>query len=119
MIRLVLTVFYAPDNLGDTTFDAIPNATHTKMVNVQEGCGCGASLSVAQFSDIRDDTLLQGLTITETVDGLQPFDNSIVPRIVLFETADGRKGALKIKRYVPDGANSYIETDIKIQKLPK
>ncbi len=108
--------FYAPDTLGDTTFDAIPGATHTKMINVQEGCGCGASLSVVQFSSMIDDALLRGLTITETLNGLQPFDNSVVPRIVLFETADGRKGAIHIKRFVPDGANSYIETDIKIQK---
>ena len=66
-----------------------------------------------------NDTPLQGFTITETVAGLQPFDNSSMPRIVLFETADGREGAVKIKNFVTDGANSYIETDIKIQKQPK
>ncbi|WP_024770364.1 PKD domain-containing protein [Aquimarina macrocephali] len=110
--------FYAPNTLDDTTFDAIPNATHTKMINVMEACACGVSLTVAQFDSMTDDSVLRGLTITETVDGLQPFDNSVVPRIILFETADGRKGALKIKKYVSDGQNSYIETDIKIQKLP-
>ncbi len=111
--------FYTPDMLDDTTFDAIPNATHTKMINVQEGCGCGASLSLVQFDVMTNDTSLQAFAITETIAGLQPFDNSVVPRIVLFETADGRKGALKIKNFVTNGANSYIETDIKIQKQPK
>ncbi|WP_103867362.1 PKD domain-containing protein [Aquimarina sp. I32.4] len=110
--------FYAPDMLEGTTFDAIPNATHTKMINVLEGCACGASLTLTQFDNMTNDTILRGLTITETIDGLQPFNNSVVPRIILFETEDGRKGALKIKKYIPDGANSYIETDIKIQKLP-
>ncbi len=111
--------FYAPDHLGDTTFDAIPNATHTKIINVQEDCGCSASLSIPQYDSMKDDTLLRGITITETIKGLQPFNNSLVPRIVLFETVDGRKGAVKIKRFIADGQNSYIETDIKIQKLPK
>ena len=111
--------FYAPDSLEDTTFDAIPNATHTKMINFQENCSCSASLSVTRFDTMTNDIFLQGLNITETIDGLQPFDDTVLPRIILFETADGRKGALKIKRYVPDGANSYIETDIKIQKKPK
>lgn len=37
-------------------------------------------------------------------------------RIVLFETANGRKGAIKIKEYVSNGAESYIVVDIKMQK---
>ncbi len=111
-----LNRFYAPDDLESTTFDAIPNATHTKLINTQEACACGANLSLAQFDAMSDDRLLQGITVIENTAGLQPFDDSIVPRIVLFETADGRKGAVKIKRFVADGQNSYIETDIKIQK---
>ncbi len=108
--------FYAPDELEDTTFDPIPNATHTKFINSQELCGCSASLTSAQFDAMIDDSILSGLVITETTGGLQSF-NTTTPRVVLFETSDGRKGAVKIKRFVSDGLNSYIETDIKIQKI--
>lgn len=108
--------FYAPDDLADTTFDLLPNATHTKFINTQEACACGAPLTVAQFDAMQNDNRLQSITVTENTPGLQPFDNLVVPRVVLFETADGRKGAIKIKRFVDDGQNSYIETDIKIQK---
>ena len=37
-------------------------------------------------------------------------------RIVLFETANGRKGAIKIKEYISNGTESYIFVDIKMQK---
>ena len=110
--------FVAPDDVQTLTFDAIPNATHTKFINLQESCGCSASLTVAQFDGMTDDTLLSALTITETTGGSQDFDHSVVPRIVLFETEDGRKGAIKIKDFVVDGVNSYIIIDIKVQKEP-
>jgi len=108
--------FVSPDEVQTLTFDAIPNATHTKFINSQESCGCVASMTVAQFDAITDDTLLDGLTITETTGGLQDFDNTVVPRIVLFETQDGRKGAIKIKDFVVDGVNSYVVVDIKVMK---
>lgn len=108
--------FIAPDAVQNVTFDVIPNATHTKFINVQESCDCEASMTVAAFDNITDDTLLAALTITETTEGLQEFDNSLVPRIVLFETHDGRKGAIKIKDFVNDGVDSYIIIDIKVQK---
>jgi hypothetical protein len=63
-----------------------------------------------------DDILLAGVTITETTAGIQEFDNSVVPRIVLFETEDGRKGAIKIKDFVVDGLNSYVLIDVKVMK---
>lgn len=108
--------FVSPDEVQTLTFDAIPNATHTKFINLQESCGCSASMSIAEFDAITDDTLLDALTITETTGGLQDFDNSVVPRIVLFETEDGRKGAIKIKDFVVDGVNSYVVVDIKVMK---
>ena len=61
---------------------------------------------------------LRGLTINPTANGWKPFTNATIPRIVLFQTADGRKGAIKIKDFVDDGNNAYIIVDIKIQKSP-
>jgi len=108
--------FVSPDQVASNGFIAIPNATHTTFINSQEICGCAASLTVTQFDTITDDTLLKTLTITETANGLLNFDNSLLPRIVLFETADSRKGAIKIKGYVDDGTASYIICDIKVMK---
>ncbi|MNY48021.1 hypothetical protein D3C86_1833260 [compost metagenome] len=38
------------------------------------------------------------------------------PRIILFKTQDGRKGAIKVKDMVKNGSSSYILCDIKVQK---
>ena len=108
--------FVSPDQVDSNGLIAIPNATPTKFINSQEICGCGISISVAQFDRITDDTLLDTLTITETSNGLLAFDSSVLPRIVLFETHEGRKGAIKIKGYVTDGVASYVICDIKVQK---
>jgi PKD repeat protein len=111
-----LNKFVSPDEVQNFIFDAIPNATHTKFINVQEVCSCSASMTVNQFDSMTDDILLAGVTITETPAGIQEFDNSVVPRIVLFETEDGRKGAIKIKDFVVDGLNSYVLIDVKVMK---
>jgi PKD repeat protein len=109
--------FVSPDILGDeTTFLPLTNPKKTIFINSQELCGCTASLSVAQFDTMTNDGVLHPLSITETPGGLQDFDNSILPRIVLFQTQEGKKGAIKIKEYVADGQHSYIRVDIKMQK---
>ena len=109
--------FVSPDKAADAAFSGIPNSTHTKFINLLESCACSSSLSVSSFDDMSDDSILKTLTIEETVEGLQDFDNTMNPRIVLFETHDNRIGAIKIKQFVADGQSSYILTDIKVQKL--
>src|SRR5690606_13465905 len=91
-----LNKFVSPDQTETTTFNSIANASHTKFINSQELCECTASLSVAEFDQMNNDNLLQTLTIEETQGGLLSFNNLMVPRIVLFEDAEGRKGAIKI-----------------------
>ncbi|KAF9660118.1 PKD domain-containing protein [Tenacibaculum sp. ZH5_bin.1] len=110
--------FLSPTEAGSNGFVSIPNAQQTKLINSQESCSCGVSFSVAQFDAMNNDTPLQTITITETPNGLLHFDNTMKPRIVLFQTVDGRKGAIKIKEFVDNGSNSYILCDIKVQKLP-
>ena len=99
-----------------TTFSAIPNATNTTFINVQENCNCNASLTENEFETMTDDSLLSQLTITAVEDELQDFDNTVVPRIVLFETNDGRRGAIRINNFIANGINSTINIDIKVQK---
>ncbi|MFB9056643.1 PKD domain-containing protein [Mariniflexile ostreae] len=108
--------FVSPTQVQTLTFNAIPNATNTIFIHSQESCNCSASLTKEQFDAMLDDTLLNALTIEETTGGLKEFDNTLIPRIVLFKTNDNRKGAIKIKSYVNDEANSYIVCDIKVQK---
>ena len=108
--------FVSPDDLSATTFSALPNAQKTLFINSQEQCACSTTLSVTEFDSMVDDSILNNLTVVETNGGSQHFTNALVPRIVLFTTANGRNGAIKIKEYVQDGQNSYIVTDIKIQK---
>ena len=105
--------FISPDALGEMPLKEIVNAQTTKFINRTE---LGSiNLSVSDFNSMTTDTLLKGLDIKSAGYGDEAFDNTL-PRIVLFETEDGRKGAILIKEMVSDGRNSYIITDIKVQK---
>ncbi len=110
--------FTSPSDLSETSFIALQNPKTTKFINSQElDTRIGFNeISVGQFDAIEDDGLFNLTSIEETAPGLQAFDNAIVPRIVLFETQEGKKGAIKIKRFVNDGPNSYVIVDIKVQK---
>ena len=106
--------FISPDEVQQTAFNAIPNAIHTKIINRQELVG--TQLTASQFDAISDGSGLAGPSITQTDQGLTPFDGTQSNRIILFQTADGRKGAIKVTQYVAGGKDSYILADIKIQK---
>lgn len=108
--------FLSPDEVQNKTFEAIENAQHTKFINSQELCGCGVNFTSAQFDALVDDSILKSLVITENSGGKKEFDNSLTPRIILFETQDGRKGAIKIKEFNDVSTESYIVVDIKVQK---
>ncbi|GAA4273755.1 PKD domain-containing protein [Aquimarina gracilis] len=108
--------FVSPDRLSETTFEPLQNPKNTVFINSQELCNCIASLSAQEFDALQNDARLRDLTIEETPGGLQSFDNVEAPRVVLFQTQEGKKGAIKIKQFVRDGQNSYIIVDIKVQK---
>lgn len=108
--------FISPDSAKRWTFPAITGATHTLYINRQENCGCAASLTAAGFNNITNGDSFGGLEITETVAGSAAFNDNMLPRVVLFKNAAGRKGAVKITQFVSQGDNSYIICDIKVQK---
>ena len=108
--------FVSPDEVQSTAFASIPNATHSKIVNSQELVG--TQLSSAGFGVINQGSDFNSITINETNAGKTPFNSTVVPRVVLFKTEDGRKGAIKIKDFVQAGAGSYLLVDIKVQKQP-
>ena len=110
--------FISPNSVQNYIFSNIPNAISTAIINKQESCGCGSSLTAAQFDAMIDDGLLQSTSINQTLGGLAEFSSTALPRIVLFQTQDGRKGAIKIKQCVVAGQQSYIVCDIKVMKKP-
>ncbi|WP_025740909.1 PKD domain-containing protein [Aquimarina pacifica] len=108
--------FVSPNQLESTNFSSLLQPKNTIFINSQELCNCSASLTSDQFDMMTDDTLLDALDIEETEGGLEEFDGTQNNRIVLFETQEGKKGAIKIKDFINDGQNSYILVDIKVQK---
>lgn len=108
--------FLTPDSISYYAFTAIPQANPTVFINAQEQCNCGIGMSATDFDNMTDDALLQALNISSTSSDWHNFDNTVAPRIVLFQTYDGRKGAIKINQFVPNGTGSYILADIKVQK---
>ena len=108
--------FISPNSVQNYTFSNIPNAISTAIINKQESCGCGSSMTSAQSDAMTDDALLQSTSINQTAAGLAEFNSTALPRIVLFQTQDGRKGAIKIKQCVAAGQQSYIVCDIKVMK---
>ncbi len=106
--------FLSPDSASRYGFSAIPSATRTTIINTLEKSPL--AFTATDFDAMLDDGPLRGLAIKANDSGTAFFDNRQAPRVVLFETADGRKGAIKIKAFVADGAQSYILTDIKVQK---
>ncbi len=104
----------SPDKVQNTAFRAIPNAIHTKIINRQDLTQ--EQLSSEQFDLIEKGSDFKDITVIESDKGKKPFNKLIIPRIILLETSDGRKGAVKVKSYTASGKESYITVDIKIQK---
>lgn len=117
--EFIFNKFISSDKVQTLAFSPIPNAKTTKFINKQESCNCTTLVSVANFDTMVDDTILASLNVNETIEGLKEFDAIVKPRIVVFETADKRKGVVKIKEFVKDGVNSYIIIDVKVQKEAK
>lgn len=107
--------FVSPDALSSLSLTDIPNAKPTKFINRQE---VGKIfLTPDQFNSMTDDRILNNISISTINYGDEHFTNNALPRVILFETADGRKGAILVKKMVEAGkTNSYIIADIKIQK---
>jgi PKD repeat protein len=106
--------FLSPDSVGNYAFYDIPEAIHTAIINIMENSP--VVFSVDDFDNMTTDNSLAVLSIAANDSNGEYFDNSTIPRIVLFETADKRKGAIKIKTFVAEGIYSYILADIKVYK---
>jgi PKD repeat protein len=107
--------FISPNQVNNYGFSALKNEQNTIFVNSQNLCNCGLNFNEAQFDAMVNDSPIKFLNINYSAAGAQDF-GFMHPGIVLFKTQNGRKGAIKIKDMVKNGAGSYILCDIKVQK---
>jgi PKD repeat protein len=106
--------FLSPDSAHIFTFSPIPEAIKTYVVN--DVGKSNLRFSVADFDAMENDSPLRPLDIKLNDTGNFYFELNRFPYLVLFETEDGRKGAIKINKTVDRGINSYLEADVKMQK---
>ncbi|GET46538.1 hypothetical protein RCZ01_18400 [Capnocytophaga felis] len=109
-------IFLSPDKVQETVFEKIAEATQSHFINKQENVG-QTLLDVDSFDRLSSGSAIAPIDIISHKNQA-PFNKDLIPRIVLFQTVDGRKGAIKIKEYIKEGTQSYILVDIKIQKIP-
>ena len=106
--------FIAPSKAEEFGFAPVPSATQAWFVNVIENTSL--VFSEKNFTDMVTDAPLKSLSIKSNDTGTAHFTNDTKPRVVLFETQDGRKGAMLLKAFVANGTESYVLADLKIQK---
>lgn len=107
--------FISPTKVENSIFQKIPNATETIIINSQEYKAYKMTSEV--FDAITNGKQFNDILVTETKNTNLYFTGDKTPRIILFKTANGRKGAIKIKQFVQNGLDSYLLTDIKVQKV--
>jgi PKD repeat protein len=108
-------LFVSPAQLSETTLPEIPNARHTQFINKIELSHI--AITQSEFNDMQTDLLLRNLSIPSTSQSDDFFTNNPLPRLVIFKTSDGRKGAILLKEMIAnEKEDSYILIDIKVQK---
>jgi PKD repeat protein len=107
--------FVSPDKAQNTVFEAITNAIQTRFILFPERNN--TPFTITDFDEMTDDSKLREITFNAHPAGEDYFTSGYdLPKLVLFETGDGRKGVIKIKEIIDKGLDSYIVVDIKIQK---
>lgn len=108
--------FFAPNEAAASSFPPIAGARGASFVH--QLASYGITLSDADFESIKlatDFNRFQQWRETSP----KHFDKNSSPHFVLLRTADGRRGIVRVKRYVFAGAASYILADIKLEKRPE
>jgi PKD repeat protein len=115
--RFTYCRFLSPNGVQDFTFQAIPEAIKTYVVN--DLGSVNLNFTTATFDAMQNDASLLPLEIKSNDTGDLYFGIDQLPRFILFETGDGRKGVIKIKTKTEAGIESYLTVDIKMQKAPR
>ena len=108
--------FFAPNEAAASSFPPIAGARGASFVH--QPASYGITLSDADFESIKQATDFNRFQHWRETSPAH-FDKNSSPHFVLLRTADGRRGILRVKRYVSAGAASYILADIKLEKRPE
>jgi len=105
--------FFAPNEAAASSFPPIAGARGASFVH--QLASYGITLSDADFESIKQATDFNRFQQWRETSP-KHFDKNSSPHFVLLRTADGRRGIVRVKRYVFAGAASYILADIKLEK---
>ncbi len=108
--------FFAPNEAAASSFPPITGARGASFVH--QLASYGITLSDADFESIKQATDFNRFQQWRETSP-KHFDKNSSPHFVLIRTADGRRGIVRVKRYVFAGAASYILADIKLEKRPE
>ena len=105
--------FFAPNRAKSNSFPEIDHAQGATFVNTPGAMGI--NINDAVFENIKRASDLNRFTkwseMTQT-----SFSKSNISHFVLVRTADGRKGVIRVKKFVKDGVRSYIVADVILEK---
>ena len=108
--------FFAPNEAAASSFPPITGARGASFVH--QLASYGITLSDTDFESIKQATDFNRFQQWRETSP-KHFDKNSSPHFVLLRTADGRRGIVRVKRYVFAGAASYILADIKLEKRPE
>lgn len=105
--------FLSPHLAKASAFPAIPGATRTTVLNSPSKYGVGVSME--EFEEITKAADMDRFTLWDGGEN-DYFSMDNHPPVVLFRTEDGRRGMVRLKEFVKNGAASYVLADLKIEK---
>jgi len=100
--------FISPNEASKVGLNGILGATQTIILNTH------SVVSTTVFEKANAE-FLKSLPINKADEIDSYFDNSL-PRLILFENSQKKKGLILIKSFVNNGNNSYLIADVKIQQ---
>ena len=105
--------FFAPNRAKSNSFPEIENAQGATFVNTPGAMGI--NINDAVFENIKRASDLNRFTKWSEMTQMS-FSKSNISHFVLVRTADGRKGVIRVKKFVKAGARSYIVADVILEK---
>ena len=105
--------FFAPNQAKNNSFPEIDHAQGATFVNTPGAMGI--NINDAAFENIKRASDLNQFTKWSEM-AQTSFSKSNISHFVLVRTADGRKGVVRVKKFVKDGARSYIVADVILEK---
>ena len=105
--------FFAPNQAKNNSFPEIDHAQGATFVNTPGAMGI--NINDAAFENIKRASDLNQFTKWSEM-AQTSFSKSNISHFVLVRTADGRKGVIRVKKFVKDGARSYIVADVILEK---